>query len=247
VARLSTAVEKAHKVRGPEEAARHYADVDTELGLGNYTEEESEQGEEALSILEERFPGIRRRSVEKVETGSHMPNLSTRAKREMGEEHEGARRRAGSRTPSPKPSPRQRRATPSPRRATRSRPSRAIRRGWSSTGLPQTGLSVSQIAMRTIGGIAALSFLALLLSPRGSKAVSLTGSGLTHALEALVNPAVDPFRTGSLSKAAGVTLPGPVIPVPTLPVTPAPAEPYGGFTVKVTSPVTTTQTKAATP
>jgi hypothetical protein len=197
MANLDTAVAKAHRVRGPEEAARHYANVDTELGLGNYTEDQAAQGEEALSVLEQRFPGVRQRSHDKVAGGGHTPELSRRAKHNLDgpepRKREEPHPRAGTRRPSP--------AAPG-RRPARSRSRSWGSNAWQQTGIPSTTLSASQLAMRTLGGIAGLSFLYLLLSPRGSRAVSLTGSGITHSLQALVNPAVDPFRVGSLTKAA---------------------------------------------
>ena len=213
MANLDTAVAKAHKVRGPEEAARHYADVDTELGLGEYTEEQAEQGEEALRVLEEKYPGVRQRSHEKVAGGGHMPNLSRRAKRNLSEPGAGPRKRE-----QPHPRPASRRPAPARPAARRSRASSWGASAWQQTGIPSTTLSASQLLMRTLGGIAGLSFLYLLLSPRGSAAVSLTGSGLTHGLEALVNPAIDPFRAGSLTKAAA-----PAASVIRPPVAPPPA------------------------
>lgn len=198
MANLDTAVAKAHKVRGPEEAARHYADVDTELGLGEYTEDQAEQGEEALRVLEEKYPGIRQRSHQKVENGGHTPNLSRRAKRNLDQPPKPRSREQ----PHPRNGARRPTAPAPARRPARSRSQSWGSGAWQATGIPSTTLSASQLAMRTLGGIAGLSFLYLLLSPRGSAAVSLTGSGLTHALEAFTNPAIDPFRAGSLTKAA---------------------------------------------
>jgi hypothetical protein len=224
MANLDTAVSRAHKVKGPEEAARHYADVDTELGLGDYTEDQAEQGEEALRVLEERYPGIRQHSHDKVAGGGHTPRLSRRAKRNLDQPTPSARRGSHPRTGST------RRPPPAPTRRPARRPSTPSwgRGAWQATGIPSTTMSASQMAMRTLGGIAGLSFLYLLLSPRGSRAVSLTGSGLTHSLQALVDPAVDPFRVGSLTKAAAPAAAAPArAPAPSRTINPATGLPHG--------------------
>ena len=68
---------------------------------------------------------------------------------------------------------------------------------WQQTGIPSSAESGVQLLMRTIGGIVGMSFLYLILSPNGSKALSLTSNGLVYGMKALADPNVDPLRASS--------------------------------------------------
>lgn len=197
MSKLATAPDRARKVRGPEEAARLYADIDTELGLGEYTEDEAAAGEQALHDLEERHPGTRKRSMEKVTNGGHVPQLSRKAQSKLRQpvpplkvepkREQLARRRAGT-------SGRLRSATVIHGRARR-------RWAWKQTGIPAATESASQLALKTLGGVLGLSFIYLLLSPRGSNAVQLGARGVEHSIAALFSPSVDPLRSSRAAQA----------------------------------------------
>ena len=202
---LDTSLDRAHKVKGPEQAARLYADIDTELGLGEYTEDQADTGERALRHLEENYPGVRSNSFAKVENG-HLPNLSRSAKgnldREAGEpreesenahpkeegwgpelERDRRRRRAANRT-------RVTRARSQPRRARRV--GRTIYQGTRAAGAVE---STTQLILKALGGLAGISFLYLLLQPKGVAAIQTGAGGVNHALSALISPSVDPLRS----------------------------------------------------
>lgn len=205
MSKLSTAPARAAKVKGPEEAARMFADVDTELGVGDYGEDEYQAGEQALRDLEANFPGVRERAYSKVAYGGHVPNLSSSAQKNLDRpeaplaaqtprEHQ-ARRRQPNRTR------KQRIASAT---VIHGRPrSRSVwrSRAFRQTGVPAAADSVSQLALKTIGGVLGLSFVYLLLSPRGSRAVQLGGSGLFHTIAALISPGVDPLRASRAAQA----------------------------------------------
>jgi hypothetical protein len=75
---LATAVARAQRVTAPRAAARLYNDLEFELALGaDGTEERYEQGEEALRVLQERFPDIDRKARQITDP----PNLSRAADR----------------------------------------------------------------------------------------------------------------------------------------------------------------------
>lgn len=188
-----------------ESAARHYADVETELGLGEYTEDEAARGEEALSVLSERFPGVRERSHEKVENGAHLPNLSRSANRKL-EQPEGESESNSEEQHPPADHPVRQRHVGAARRASRGRS--RYRQAFEQTGIPGGAESVSQLTLRTLGGLAGLSFLYLILSPRGVRAVQLGSNGVTDSLRALISPAVDPLRAVTHTPAQAGALAG---------------------------------------
>jgi hypothetical protein len=196
MANLDTAVDRARKVTGPKAAAKMYNDINHELELGaGGSEERYEQGEQALSELEERFPGIAgdaasitdppglsRGAGKRLHRGDHRPALGTVTRRQHQREKQ-----------QPNRSSRQRLASAT---AIHARP--RSNRSWSArrfaqTGIPAAADSGAQLLMRTIGGIAGLSFFYLLLTPNGSRAVQFGSNGAVHALQAIVSP-VDPLR-----------------------------------------------------
>ena len=69
------AIERAYNVRGRKSAARLYNEIEYELALGEPDERLEAAGEQALTLLENRFPGVRNAAREIVEP----PNLSRRA------------------------------------------------------------------------------------------------------------------------------------------------------------------------
>jgi hypothetical protein len=200
MANLDTAVDRAGKVKGPEQAARMYADVDTELGLGDYTEDQAGQGEQALAILEQRYPGVRSRSHEKVEAG-HLPQLSRSAKDKLaaGDDEPvlGAqtKREHAARKRRPNRTVRQRFGSATTIHARpRRRSSSLTRTVYRGTGAQGANESISQLLLKSLGGLAGLSFAYLLLSPRGVSAVQFGSNGVEDVLNALISPGVDPLR-----------------------------------------------------
>jgi hypothetical protein len=72
---LERASQRAASVRGPKSAARLYNEIEYELALGEPEDHLESIGEQALVLLEQRFPGIRRAAREIEEP----PSLSRRA------------------------------------------------------------------------------------------------------------------------------------------------------------------------
>jgi hypothetical protein len=72
---LQRASLRASKVPGPRSAARLYNDIEYELALGEPEERLERAGEQALALLQDRFPGVRD-AARKIED---PPCLSRRA------------------------------------------------------------------------------------------------------------------------------------------------------------------------
>lgn len=196
---LSTAPEKARALGAGQHkaAAGLYNDIEQELEHGTYTEEESDSADEALAHLEANHPGVRQAAHQIT----RPPNLSRAAKRNLDEPVE--------KPLSAMPKERHQAEKQRPNRTVRQRVATATavharRRGSRGrTGLPSLGAAAAaipgtgtatQLLLRTLGGVAGLSLLYLLVTPKGSKAVSLTSTGLTDALRALADPSRDPLQ-----------------------------------------------------
>lgn len=194
-------------------AARLYNDVEAELSLGNYTEEDSEAGESALSILEERFPGVRSSAREVTDP----PALSRGGKRELDrdasmpgaaypvvrppaddEDDEDGTGGGGGQTARP---PRRR---PSTRDASRRSASSGGVRRSSSGGRDiverAAGFSGDDVADAVIGGLRFLLVAGVVyqvLQPKGSTAFSGVLGMVGNAVRDLVAP-IDPLaRVGA--------------------------------------------------
>ena len=92
---LVRASQRASRVPGPKSAARLYNDIEFELALGEPDDHLECVGEQALALLEDRFPGVRAaaRAIEEP------PSLSRRANDAL---HSIARARPRSRPPTPR-------------------------------------------------------------------------------------------------------------------------------------------------
>lgn len=210
MSKLATAPARAAKVKGPEEAARMYADVDTELGIGDYGEDDYQAGEQALRDLETKFPGVRQRAYDKVAYGGHVPKLSSSAQKALSEPaaplQAQSKEEHAARKSQPGRSRKQRIASatvihgrPRARARGRSRAQWAVRQ----TGVPAAAESVSQLALKTLGGILGLTFVFLLVNEKGNgpRAVQLGASGIEHSIAALISPTVDPLRSTNAAQA----------------------------------------------
>jgi hypothetical protein len=198
---LARAVEHANSVQGPKAAARLYNDIEHELALGaGGSEEGYEHGEQALGILEQRYPDVsaQARSI------TDPPRISRKARKTLdekprpldakprrqheieGRQHKGLRSRAV-------------RATQLHARPRRGRGGG----GWGSsrrfaqTGIPDAADSVAELTMKSIGVIVGLSFFGLLVGPKGSKALTTASSSATSVLGALISPTSDPLQPSS--------------------------------------------------
>lgn len=188
---LSSAPERARSL-GPgasKAAARLHNDIEAELALGSYSEEDSEAGEEALRHLEATYPGVQHASrnitdppalSRSAETTLDAPPPPLQA-RPRGQAHAGGRVARAT-------------VVHATRRPARGRARSTAGRLFDQTGIPAAGASATQLLMRTLGGIAGLAFAYVLLTPRGSQAISLASGGVTRSLAALASPAVDPLR-----------------------------------------------------
>ena len=88
---LERASQRAATVRGRKSAARLYNEIENELALGELDDHLEIIGEQALALLEERFPGVREAAREIEEP----PSLSRRA----GDALDGIRRTPCPRAP----------------------------------------------------------------------------------------------------------------------------------------------------
>jgi hypothetical protein len=92
---LERASERAHIARGRKSAARLYNDIEYELALGEPDDRLESAGEQALALLEDRFPGVQE-AARQIE---EPPSLSRRAV--------DALHGVTQRTPQPQPTARQ--------------------------------------------------------------------------------------------------------------------------------------------
>ena len=204
---LDNAEQQARNVSGPKSAAKLYNSINHELELGGGGSEDSyEAGERALDILEQRFPGVARQASE-ITT---PPQLSRKAKSNLDEPHEGRRRsRPALGAVDPR---RHRRESRGPGRtlkqrassatAIHARPRKSSLPGggprFAQTGIPGAYESTAQMVMRSIGAIAGIALLYVLVTPKGVAAVNLGSKGLTTGLQAIVSPSTDPLRPSTL-------------------------------------------------
>lgn len=217
--KLATAPEKARAI-GPGQhkaAASLYNDIEQELEHGGYSEEDSEAADEALAHLEANHPGVRQAAHQIT----RPPNLSRRAKQGLDEPRNPVQ--AGPKQRRPATGMRQRAARATMIHATRRRGGRGFSPGAAFGQIPGSG-TVSQLLMRTLGGMAGISLLYLLLTPKGSGALSTASNGVTDVLRVLASPTKDPLRP----KATGAGARAPMVPPPQMfdtPHGPAPFKP----------------------
>lgn len=202
---LASAPNKARSVAGVKTPARLYNEIEHELELGaGGSQDDYEAGEEALQILRNRFPDVERRARDITEP----PKLSRKAADRLAGEGEKLRREE-QRRPIPG-GPRQRGETHTRRPQGRTTRRAAGRRRYRSssgtylgqTGLPQRAQTASQMIFWTIGGIVSLVLLGMLVSDRGSGAITAGEGLLGKALNTVGNPAVDPLAGAKPSSPA---------------------------------------------
>lgn len=197
--RLAGSLERARAIpdtRRAEARDLHY-DLEHEISQpgGGHSEEDYDEADQAVSHLEERFPGLRAESRQMT----RQPNLSRGARERMREDSEkplgGVDREEHRRQArQPNRTVRQRVASATAvharRRGSRSR----FSLGSAASAIPGGG-TATQLLLRTLGGVAGLSFLYVLLTPKGSRAVGLTSTGVTDVLRALADPSRDPLQS----------------------------------------------------
>lgn len=202
---LDAAERHAQTVSGDRAAARLYADIESELSLGDASEEQDAAGERALSILEGRFPGVRQASHDVVAYGGHVPRLSRAAKHNLDAgddvvEHEGRRRRASPARPRASST-----SSTSPTSARTSSTSARSTRTSSGFGVSDlTGVrssDVSSAVLSTARWLLAAGVVYQVLAPRGSGAFSTILNTLGRGLTRFVEP-VDPLGHASSSQGA---------------------------------------------
>lgn len=189
---LATAASRAQAISGPKSAARLYNDIEWELALGEASEDDDAQGEEALRILEQRYPGVRTQARQVTD----HPNLSHSARKQLPDapgrrrgEHPAdpahpGNRRGGQHTTPRSPSP----SASRPRASSGSSSSRGAGPGL---GDLAPNVDFTDVAL---GGIRILLLLGLgyfILTPKGSSAFGTVlgyGSGLVRSLVSPVDP-----------------------------------------------------------
>lgn len=209
---LDRAVERARGERGPKGAATLYNDIEYELAMGDYTEEQAEQAEQALTLLEREHPGVREQARQVTTPPQISHSASRRIRGEHDHGHEHARRpgrspQANARVEPPRP---WLRAPAVPPRVARAR--QTIGRAASDAS-PVSG---SEFSDAVIGGLQFLLIAGIVyqvLQPKGAGAFGQILSKIGGGVRRFVAP-VDPF-TG---QAPGVA-PAP----PALTYSPAPA------------------------
>lgn len=204
---LDNAVKRAETVQGEKSAARLYSDIEYELAMGDPTPEQERQGEDAIRVLEGRYPDVKQRADDVMEDG-HIPNLSNTAKRRMhlgqGDLHEQHKARTGpnettrrqvrDRRPNTPAPPSSRRPAPAPA------PTRSSGRSRSSSGWGSRAVSTASdlsggwgdaISTMFLWGIG-LSMAYLLLTH--AKGPSELVTGATTLVTAIVRPTIDPLN-----------------------------------------------------
>ncbi len=179
-------------------AARLYADIEWEQTYGGMTDRTAyENGEDALAILEERFPHVRAQSQKIVEAG-YKPRLSTAAKRNLpgavsspaagtdtpaAEGHVGG----GAVTTASRTRVAARRAVYQASRAPRYARQAAVQ-------VDQATGGYGSMAFKGVIAAAGLALLYLVLAGRGPQGLGKLFVGLTSVLGWVISPAVDPLR-----------------------------------------------------
>ncbi len=199
MSRLHTAPDRAQRVTGPKAAAKLYNDIEYELALGNPDPGDESAGEQALSTLRSRFPGVES-AARDVDT---PPKLSRRAGASVGG-HEGRSRRAN-----PTSSSRRTATTSRGSSAPRPRPTSSSGRGRQAAGTVarqartygdrgteivtgETASSWGNLALNLVLGGVVLSIFYLLLTK--AKGASGLVTGASHVVRAVVSPTVDPLN-----------------------------------------------------
>jgi hypothetical protein len=219
-------VERARAVRGVVAAARLREELGFELGRSGLPFDREADLDQAIGLLEERFPEVRdvtnaeefaaekgagsRDGIRaKAARGERGPDAAAleRAARGAG----GASRRAGARSASSKGRAGGRRpAGHVGKGGRRTRVRAGARRAFERTGVPRAARSTTQIALQGIGLTLGLSLLYLLLSNgqragRGGSLLEQIGRWITGSTRALVAP-VDPLgklRAASSGEGGG--------------------------------------------
>lgn len=204
---LAAAPQRAQSVSGPKAAARLYNDVESELALGSYSEEDSEAGEAALSTLESRFPGVRGQARDVTAP----PSLSRHAKRNLdagsgegservadpeGENGPPAERRRSSSSSSSGRSGGRRSGGSSSRRSSSSG-RRVVERAAGFSGDDVSGVVIRGLQLLLAAGVAYQ-----VLQPKGSAAFSGVLGAIEGGFNRIVNP-VDPLGSSSSSIQQG--------------------------------------------
>lgn len=206
---MSSVVDRAQGVRGVVAAARLREQLGFELGRSNLPFEREADLDQAIQLLEDRFPEVRdvtdAESFAQEKGAGRQDGIRAKAKREAErgpdaaalERAARAAGRPGSKS-SQKRGGRQRAGGGRPR-ADRSRPRvrAGARRAFERTGVPRAARSATQITLQAVGLTIGLSLLYLLLSNgersgRGGSLLEQIGRWITGSTRALVAP-VDPL------------------------------------------------------
>jgi hypothetical protein len=184
-------------------AARLYNDVEQELALGSYSEDDADAGENALSILEERFPGVRTAARNVTDP----PALSRSAKRQAdgpGEDDRDDEDDSDERERGVDRAPRSSRSSSGRGRNA----ARSSRRSSSSSALfaRATGGAGGNVSSAVILGLQGLLIAGLayqVLQPKGAGALSDVLGAIEGGFQRIVQP-VDPFSGLSATQQEGV-------------------------------------------
>lgn len=195
---LDQALDRARALKPTQRQAASdlYGDIDYELAFGEVDEDTYEKAEDALAVLEERFPGIRRDAHDKIATG-RIPNLSRKGKnRAMGEPLTAAAGASSSPAAAPAaakiPETAQRTAVA---RRTKRQATRAPRYARQKvTMVNQATGGWGSLIMTTILTASGLALLYLVVAGRGPQGLGTLFKGATTLLGWVVSPTVDPLN-----------------------------------------------------
>jgi hypothetical protein len=196
---LDRATERAESATTERQAASLYNDIEYELAFGDPNAAQEAEGEQAISILERRFPGIQEQARD-VTSPPHTSRTASRNRRGETHSQRGESQRRPSSTP-PRRAPQTRASAPRSRSSSPSPRSSGGRRASSSSGaLAAAGASATDTILTGLTWILLAGLGYFLLTPKGAGGLSTVLGGVIKGVDLIVQP-VDPLG-GSLSASA---------------------------------------------
>ena len=173
-------------------AADLYADIETELALGDPSPEDEQQGEQALSLIRERFPDAQEQADTRANGRAPQISRTARKNAQPDETRPATNQRAPKK---PSSEGRQRggtRKTPStqPSRSRTYRPRRQVIRAAKAVD-QASGSWAGDIWDWILGGVGLSLFFLVLSHPTG---LTNLMTGGTNAIRWIVDPTIDPLR-----------------------------------------------------
>jgi hypothetical protein len=199
--KLAGSLARAESVTTAKQAARLYNDLEQELSLGTYTEDDADEAEQAISVLEQNWPGVKgaarnvtsppklSRSAWSNSTGgvpsSSRPSPAPAPAAPSTQKPPAAQTTQGPRQSAPRPRPGRRSSSP------RSRGPRFAPTPGAALAAADVGGWGSLFGQFMLWGIGlSIAYLAL----TKSTAIAKLGLGATNIARAVVSPSLDPLN-----------------------------------------------------